>query len=129
MIVLVGLMSVSLLTACSSNDSPSGATTLTTDAELTDIDVTDWTKEDWDAASDAEQTEAADYVLYELGDSVIDGYSDLVKAARSNEDAAAQLDEAVEQLKESIGNYLNTVDGSTIGSLIETSRDVIAAVQ
>lgn len=122
-ILLVGLMSVALLTACSDDSSASEPDTIT----IANTDFTDWTKEDWEAASSAEQSEAADYVLFELGDSFIDGYSDLVKAARSDESAAAQLEEATEQLKESIGNYLDQVDGSTIGSLIEQSQSVIAA--
>ncbi len=95
------------------------------EAALPEGDYMSWTAEEWNAASDAEKTAASETLLLDIGDAMMDGYSEMVEMAKTDEDVKAQLDEQIESLKAQIDTFLNGTSDATIGDLAEASKQAI----
>lgn len=117
-LTLVCLSCLCVLAACSSNDTETGEL-------LTEENYRTWTKADWDKASETEQTAAARFVLTQVGDSLMDGFSDLVKQAESDPEIASELNEEIETMRVSISSYFDSApEDSTLDSLIEQTQSI-----
>lgn len=127
-VLLIGVMSIALLTACAGGNDTADASASTVGEQLTEENYNTWTKKEWDAASDAEKTAAARYVLFEVGDSMMDGFSDLVEKAKNDTAAQEKLDDSAEELKESISTILNSDETATIGEIVEASQQLAAQI-
>lgn len=92
-------------------------------------DYMSWTATEWDAASDAEKTAASEALLMDVGDVLMDGFSDLMQQAETNESVRKQLEGQVETLKTQIGNFLASSPEVTIGDLAEASKQVAGSAK
>lgn len=92
-------------------------------------DYMSWTATEWDAASDAEKTAASEALLMDVGDVLMDGFSDLMQQAETNESVRKQLEGQVETLKTQIENFLASSPEVTIGDLAEASKQVAGSAK
>ena len=95
------------------------------EAPAANADYASWTSEEWAAASDGDLTAAAEALLLDIGDFLMDGYSDLVEQAKTNDSVKEQIDSQIESLKSQIKTFLDSTPGATIGDLAEASKQVV----
>lgn len=95
------------------------------DAPAANGDYSSWTNEEWEAAADSDKTAATEALLAEIGDYMMEGYSDLMEQAKTNDSVKEQLDAQIESLKGQIENFLKNSPGSTIGDLAKASKQVV----
>lgn len=152
MLVLALLACSTMMLACSSDDKDTTAASTkaaettaapTTEAETTAAATTaaeagatteagdnavymSWTKTEWFKATDEEKTAAANAVLMDIGDAMMDNFSSLVELAKTDEKVKAQIDSQVEALVTQIDSYFTSATTEmTLQDLVDISKQLV----
>ena len=152
MLVLALLACSTMMLACSSDDKNTTAASTTaaettaaptTEAETTAAATTaaeagatteagdnavymGWTKTEWSKATDEEKTAAANAVLMDIGDAMMDNFSSLVELAKTDEKVKAQIDSQVAALVTQIDSYFTSATAEmTLQDLVDLSKQLV----
>ena len=85
-----------------------------------------WTKTEWSKATDEEKTAAANAVLMDIGDAMMDNFSSLVELAKTDEKVKAQIDSQVAALVTQIDSYFTSATAEmTLQDLVDLSKQLV----
>ncbi|MEA5002150.1 MAG: hypothetical protein VB081_01420 [Christensenella sp.] len=99
-----------------------------TESAVANADYMSWTGADWNAATNEEQFAATEAVLLEIGDAMMDNYTQLVEQAKTNDKVKAQIDTQIEALQGTIGTFFESSPEATLKELVDASKQAAAAM-
>lgn len=84
-----------------------------------------WTKRNWDEATPSERSDAAAAVLSNVGEEMMDGYSQAVRSAHISAKADAQIRKLNAQMVGEIGAYFEVKDDATLQELVDQTKELL----
>lgn len=85
-----------------------------------------WTKTEWSKATDEEKTAAANAVLTDIGETLMEDFASMMELAKTDEAVKAQIDGQVEALVTQIDSFFQSAtDDMTLQTLVDLSKQML----
>ena len=84
-----------------------------------------WGAEEWKAASDEDKLAAAEEVLVQVGNAMMEGFGEMMELAQTDPDAKAELDAQIADMVTQIDSFFATDMGLTLQDLVDASISMV----